>query len=198
MGSRERKRAERQKRKRRSAHRPTTGVSEHVAAPDAVPPDGLTKRSESFQERIGRRSEERNAAARAGLEPLAEGERPRAVTVGAAVSALLAIVFTVSAVLAVAGVEVGGRDPNAVPIALFAVVLWAMAWGMYRARYWAVLGFQMLLVLIILASALGLVQVATVLQALGTTVLLLGAGLLFYYLIRAMARIQMPEPPSRT
>jgi threonine/homoserine/homoserine lactone efflux protein len=60
-----------------------------------------------------------------------------------------------------------------------------------------VLGFQMVLVLTMLASALGLVQVATILQALGTTVLLLGSGLLFYFLIRAMARIQMPEPPAR-
>jgi hypothetical protein len=100
-------------------------------------------------------------------------------------------------VLAAAGVEVGGREPEPVPIAFFAAVLWLMAWGMYRARYWAVLGFQMILVLTMLASALGLVQVATVLQALGTTVLLLGSGLLFYFLIRAMARIQMPEPPAR-
>ncbi len=145
---------------------------------------------------MARRSEERDAEARAQLKPLAEGERPAAVTAGAVVSALLAIVFTVSAVLAVAGVEVGGRDPESVPIAFFAAVLWLMAWGMYRARYWAVLGFQMILVLTMLASALGLVQVATVLQALGTTVLLLGSGLLFYFLIRAMARIQMPEPPG--
>jgi hypothetical protein len=197
MGSRERKRAERQKRKRRSAHRAPAPVGDQVAASDPVPADRSAEPSESFQERVGRRSEERNAAARAGLKPLAEGERPRAVTVGAAVSAVLAVVFTVSAALAFGGVEVGGREPNGVPIAAFAAVLWAMAWGMYRARYWAVLGFQMLLVLIILASALGLVQVATVLQALGTTVLLLGAALLFYFLIRAMARIQMPEPPGR-
>jgi hypothetical protein len=196
MGSRERKRADRQKRKRRAARRTPAEVGEQIAS-DGVTSEGSAEPSESFQERIGRRSEERNAAARAGLKPLAEGERPRAVTVGAAVSAVLAAVFTVSAVLAFGGVEVGGREPNGVPIAAFAAVLWAMAWGMYRARYWAVLGFQMLLVLIILASALGLVQVSTVLQALGTTVLLLGAGLLFYFLIRAMARIQMPEPPGR-
>jgi hypothetical protein len=196
MGSRERKRAERQKRKRRAADR--TAASEGPAPPEGSAADGSATPAESFEERISRRSEERNAAARAGLEPLAEGERPGAVTVGAAVSAILAVVFTVSAALAVAGVEVGGREPNAVPIALFALVLWAMAWGMFRARYWAVLGFQMLLVLVILASALGLVQVATVLQALATTALLLGAGLLFYFLIRAMARIQMPEPPGRT
>jgi hypothetical protein len=192
LGSRERKREERRKRKRRATERATETVGEPV--------EGGAARggaAESFEERIARRSEERNTEARARLEPLAAGERPTAVTVGAVVSALLAIVFTVSAVLAAAGVEVGGRDPEPVPIAFFAAVLWLMAWGMYRARYWAVLGFQMILVLTMLASALGLVQVATVLQALGTTVLLLGSGLLFYFLIRAMARIQMPEPPAR-
>jgi hypothetical protein len=192
LGSRERKREERRKRKRRAAERVTETVSEPVNGGGAG-----GRAAESFEERIARRSEERNTAARARLEPLAAGERPTAVTVGAVVSALLAIVFTVSAVLAAAGVEVGGRDPEPVPIAFFAAVLWLMAWGMYRARYWAVLGFQMILVLTMLASALGLVQVATVLQALGTTVLLLGSGLLFYFLIRAMARIQMPEPPAR-
>jgi hypothetical protein len=192
MGSRERKREERRKRKRRAAERATEAATEPSNGANAA-----SAASESFEERLARRSEERNEAARAQLEPLAEGERPTAVTVGAVVSALLAIVFTVSAVLAAAGVEVGGREPEPVPIAAFAAALWLMAWGMYRTRYWAVLGFQMVLVLTMLASALGLVQVATILQALGTTVLLLGSGLLFYFLIRAMARIQMPEPPAR-
>jgi hypothetical protein len=192
MGSRERKREERRKRKRRAAERATEPVAQPTNGADAA-----AKAPESFEERMARRAAERDAAARAELKPLAPGERPTAVTVGATVSALLAIVFTVSAVLAAAGVEVGGRDPDPVPIALFAAVLWLMAWGMFRSRYWAVLGFQMILVLTMLASALGLVQVATVLQALGTTVLLLGSGALFYFLIRAMARIQMPEPPAR-
>jgi hypothetical protein len=192
MGSRERKREERRKRKRRAAERAAEPVAEPTNGAGAA-----AESPESFEERLARRSEERNEAARARLEPLAEGERPTAVTVGAVVSALLAIVFTVSTVLAAAGVEVGGRDPEPVPIAVFAAALWLMAWGMYRARYWAVLGFQMVLILTMLASALGLVQVSTILQALGTTVLLFGSGLLFYFLIRAMARIQMPEPPGR-
>ena len=192
MGSRERKREERRKRKRRAAGRAPETVSE--PANGGGPTGGV---AESFEERMARRSEERNTEARAQLKPLAEGERPAAVTAGAIVSALLAIVFTVSAVLAAAGVEVGGRDPEPLPIIFFAAVLWLMAWGMYRARYWAVLGFQMVLVLTMLASALGLVQVATILQALATTALLLGSGTLFYFLIRAMARIQMPEPPGR-
>jgi cation transport ATPase len=192
MGSRERKREERRKRKRRAAERGTETVGEPVNGGGAG--GGAV---ESFEERIARRSEERNTEARARLEPLEAGERPAAVTAGAVVSAVLAVVLTVSTVLAAAGVEAAGQNPNAFAIAVFALAVWLMAWGMWKARYWAVLGFQMLLVLVLLASALGLVQVRTFLEAGATLSLLLGAGLLFYFLIRAMARIQMPEPPAR-
>jgi threonine/homoserine/homoserine lactone efflux protein len=71
-----------------------------------------------------------------------------------------------------------------------------MAVGMWRVRYWAVLGFQTLLLLVLLASALGLVRVETVPQAVATVSLLLGSGALFYFMIRAMARIQMPRSPG--
>jgi hypothetical protein len=160
------------------------------------PGNGDPAGSESFQERMSRRYEERNAEARAKLEPLEQGERPGAVTVGAIVAAVLAVIFTVSAVLAVAGVDAGGRDIRPAPVIAFALVFWVMAAGMWRARYWAVLGFQTLLLLMLLASAFGLVVVDSVLQAVGTTLLLFGSGALFYFLIRAMARIQMPSPPG--
>ena len=188
MGSRERKRSERRKRKRRSAERQGQTATE--------PREGRAE-TESFEERMARRADERNAEARARLQPLAEGERPTAVTVGAIVSTLLATVLTVSTVLAAAGVETAGQDPKPLPIAFFALVVWLMAWGLWKARYWAVLGFQMLLVLVLLASALGLVQVATIPEAIATVSLLAGSGALFYFMIRAMARIQMPEPPGR-
>jgi hypothetical protein len=191
-GARERKRAERRKRKRRGAE-----VSEPVNGAAATRGELAEPRGqESFEERMARRYEERNAEARAKLEPLKPGERPRAITVGAAVSVLLALVFTVSAVLAIAGVHAGGRDIRPAPIVLFAIVFWAMAVGMWRSRYWAVLGFQTILLLMMLASAVGLVAVSSVLQAVGTTLLLLGSGLLFYFMIRAMARIQMPSSPG--
>jgi cation transport ATPase len=195
-GARERKRADRQKRKRRSAEK--VGTSADSQPEPAAPPqdNGDQARSETFQERMARRYEERNDEARAKLEPLEQGERPGAVTAGAIVSALLAILFTVSAVLALAGVEAGGRDIKPVPIILFAAVLWAMTIGLWRARYWAVLGFQTVLLLVMLASALGLVVVGSVLQAVGTTLLLFGSAALFYFMIRAMARIQMPSAPG--
>ena len=49
-----------------------------------------------------------------------------------------------------------------------------------------------------LASAFGLVLVSSVLEAVGTTLLLLGSAVLFYFMIRAMARIQMPSVPAAT
>jgi hypothetical protein len=189
MGSRERKRAETNKRKQRSAERgddPFTAVQGDGTAPE-----------ESFQERMSKRSEARNAEVRAGLEPLAAGERPGAVTAGAIVSAVLAVVFTVSAVIAiVGGVEIDGEEPAPAPLALVAGALWLMTYGLVKARYWAVLGLQMLLLLVILSSALGLVQVSTVPQVIATLALLGGAGALFYFTIRAMARIQMPDRPG--
>jgi hypothetical protein len=151
---------------------------------------------ESFQEKMARRYEERNAEARAKLEPLEPGERPRVVTVGAVVSALIALIFSVSAILATAGVDAGGREIKPLPVAIFAAVAWAMAVGMWRARYWAVLGFQTLLLLVLLASALGLVQVSTIPEAIASVALLAGSGALFYFMIRAMARLQMPSPPG--
>jgi threonine/homoserine/homoserine lactone efflux protein len=93
-------------------------------------------------------------------------------------------------------VEAGDSTTRPAPLLLFAVVLWAMAVGLWRARYWAVLGFQTVLVLMMLASAFGLVLVSSVLQAVGTTLLLLGSAALFYFMIRAMARIQMPSRPG--
>jgi hypothetical protein len=193
-GARDRKRAERQKRKRRSAER--TAPVEVQAAATEPQANGDKATPESFQERMSRRYEERNAEARGELEPLEAGERPRAVTAGAIVAAVLAVIFTVSAVLALAGVDAGDREIKPAPVVAFAIVFWAMTVGMWRARYWAVLGFQTLLLLMMLASAFGLVVVTSVLQAVGTTLLLLGSGVLFYFMIRAMARIQMPSSPG--
>jgi len=194
-GARDRKRAERQKRKRRSSERPSDPVETQEAAPTDQS-NGDQAPSESFQERMARRYEERNDKARAKLEPLEPGERPTAVTIGAIVAGVLGVIFTVSAVLAIAGVNAGDREIRPAPIIAFAIVFWVMTIGLWRARYWAVLGFQTLLLLMILASAFGLVVVSSVLQAVGTLLLLGGSGALFYFMIRAMARIQMPVPPG--
>lgn len=189
MGSRERKRAERRKRKRRTGQR-------SAAAPPAdqttAETDGSAE-TEGFQERMVRRSEQRNAEVRAGLEPLTEGERPRAVTAGAAVSALLALIFTASAgVAAIGSVEISGEEPSPLPLAVFAAVLWLMTWGMWKARYWAVLGMQALLALVIIAFSLFAMTAASVWALLLALGIVFAAGTLFWFMVKAMARIQMP------
>src|SRR5215216_1342638 len=120
-GARERKRAERRKRKRRAGNGVTPNAEEAVARANGEP-----AAVETFEERMARRYEERNAEARAKLEP---GERPTAVTVAAVVSAVLAVVFAVSAVLAIAGVDASGRDIRPTPIILFALVFVVMTVG---------------------------------------------------------------------
>jgi hypothetical protein len=192
VGSRERKREQRRKRKRRSASHSAESNGQQLADPATA----TAHAPESFEERMARRSEERNMAARAKLKPLERGERPGAVTVAAVVSTLLALLISVQAVLALADVDAGGADIRPVPLLIFASVLWVMSVGLWQARYWAVLGFQTLLLLVLLASAVGLVQVSTVLQAVGTTVLLFASSALFYFMIRALARIQMPKRPG--
>jgi cation transport ATPase len=196
-GARERKRAERRKRKRRSDETPAPLDGDTAPRSDTTQPAPAPPAQESFQERMARRYEERNAEARAKLEPLEPGERPKAVTVGAVVAGVLAAVMTASAAVAAFGsVEVDGNEPPVLGIALFAVALWVMVWGMLRTRYWAVLGFQTLLLIALVVAALSLVAVTTVFELLASLILLAGSGTLFYFMIRAMARIQMPSPPS--
>jgi hypothetical protein len=141
-------------------------------------------------ERSYARAEERNQRARERLEPLAEGERPLVVTIGAVVSALITLSIVVGYV---AGVEVDGDKPRFVQVLAPALLMGIMAWGMWEARYWAVLGFQLILVLLIFSAVFGLaVQAASVGQVAATLGLLIVAGAFFFFMVKAMARIQMP------
>jgi len=144
------------------------------------------------------RSRAKNEAARAALEPLAPGERPMAVTVGAIVAALFAVANVVAVI---AGWDQGvAEDDRARALAytiLATGVLLVLAWGMWKAKYWAVLGMQTLLALTLIASSLGLVTAGKVGAAVILVVILAAAGALFWFLVKAMARIQMPERPTR-
>jgi hypothetical protein len=149
--------------------------------------------STSPRERMERgyaRAEERNQAAREALEPLADGERPLVVTIGAVLSGLLALSI-VGGYLA--GVEVDGERPRVAQVVAPALLMGMMAWGMWRARYWAVLGFQLILIFLIFSAVFGLaVQAASVAQIAVTLGLLAVSGTFFYFMVEAMARIQMP------
>ncbi len=136
------------------------------------------------------KAEERNREAREALEPLADGERPLVVTIGAVVAALIAISIIAGYL---AGTEVNGEKPKLVQVLAPALLMGIMAWGMWRARYWAVLGFQLILVFLIFSAVYGLaLQAATVGQVAATLGLLAVAGTFFFFMVKAMARIQMP------
>jgi hypothetical protein len=136
------------------------------------------------------KAEQRNREAREALEPLAEGERPTVVTVGAVIAGLIALSIVAGYA---AGVEVDGERPRLPQVIAPAVIMGIMSWGMWHARYWAVLGFQLMLVIVLFSAFFGLVVGASsVTQVIGTLALLAGAGALFYFMVKAMARIQMP------
>ena len=145
--------------------------------------------AEAVEPRTRRSAEERNAEARAQLEPLATGERPGAVTAGAIVAAALAVLVVVGYA---SGARIGDEGSLASALLLAAILL-VTAWGMWKARYWAVLGFEALLAFQLIVAALSLLVASNVWAALLCLAVVGFGGWLFWKLIRAMARIQMPE-----
>jgi hypothetical protein len=135
------------------------------------------------------RARERDEAARAALVPLAPGERPWPV----AVSAVLAAAFALGNIVLVAvGWEVDGRRPIAGGL-IFAAIMLVVAAGLWRLRYWAVLGFEVLLGVTFVGALLSLLRAANLRGAALSVIVMAVTGPLFWLLIRQMARIQMPR-----
>lgn len=178
--------AQRSSRKRRKERQRSR--DEEQAATPATP-------KESDADRMARRYARgriKDEAARAALVPLAPGERPRAVQV----AFWVAIIFGIANLVALAF----GYSPSKGPQTGFTVIgstlMFFMAWGLWRVRYWAVLGMQALLGITVLIGSLALVTVKNV-QALALALALIaGGGALFWFLVKSMARIQMPAPPG--
>jgi hypothetical protein len=163
---------------------------DEVAPPDAVAPRELPRETMARGYARGR---ERDEAAREALVPLAPGERPWPI----AVSAILAALFAVAnVVLLLTGYEVDGKRPIASGL-IFAGVMLAAAVGMWQLRYWAVLGWQVLLGVTCLGALLSLLRAENVQGVALSVVVLAITGPLFYLLIRQMARIKMPARPAR-
>ena len=159
--------------------------------PPVLPPDA------TFTERYRARTEWRNEEVRAGLEPLAPGERPKVVTVGAIVALATA---ALNAAAALSGRSIAGDEGDQTVITIVTTaILVVVGAGMLMRQYWAVLGFEIVLGLQIVAMSLALVFVADVGVAALLLVLVTVLGTLFWKLIRAMARMQMRDrgrPPA--
>jgi hypothetical protein len=151
--------------------------------PPEAPPGGREPMARGYA-----RAREKDEAARAALVPLAPGERPWPITVSAILAALFAVA---NVILVLAGHEVNGRRPVAGGL-IFAAVMVAAAIGMWRLKYWAVLGWQVLLGVTWIGALLSLLRANNLAGVLLSVAVLLLTAPLFWLLIRQMARIQMP------
>jgi hypothetical protein len=137
---------------------------------------------------------QREEPLRAALAPLGKDERPPALLVAIAVCALLAIAVILGAATIHNLSRHGGSLPGG---AVLAIVLLLLAQGMYRRRYWAVLGFEALLAFQIIVTSLALVVASTILAAAICLVSVGLGGWLFWKLIRVMGRMQANERGSQ-
>jgi hypothetical protein len=177
---------------RHSRKRRRPGASPDRTGPDA--PRTQRRAPGAIGEPGPSRSQGRDAAARAALAPLAPGERPGAITAGAALAALLG---ATNLIAFAAGAKIGGRHPAAGGVIGFAVLMFACAIGLWRLWYGAVLAFMALLAIITMLFALLLIEASNLLGFLVPPVVMAGTGYLFYKLVRVLGRIQMPSYPGR-
>jgi hypothetical protein len=177
---------------------PADGTARATASGDAGANGSARTPRPSPRERMEAgyaKGEVRNQAAREALVPLGQGERPPVVTAGAILTALVAISIVIAFA---AGLKVNGRDPAFATAAAPTLIMAVLAWGMWKARYWAVVSFQVVLVILIFTAVYRLLVIATSVWDFAVTLLLLAvSGTLFWLMVKAMARIQMPEriPP---
>jgi hypothetical protein len=132
------------------------------------------------------RSEQRDAEARAQLTPLAPGERPLGIKLGAALAVLIALANLVAVI---AG---AGDEPAALGLA-FAVVMLAAAAGLWARNYLAVLAFEALLAVGIIYAALSLLLASSLLGLLLGVAVIAVCSPIFWLLVRVMARLQVPR-----
>jgi hypothetical protein len=185
--------ADRLHRKRRRSG-PARPVSVSTPPPEAsAPANGGSAPPASNLSRGYARSRLRDDEVRASLEPLAPGERPVAVTIGALAALGLAIANLVALI-----VRYDPDQPSKTSGTIIATaILLLVAYGMWRAKYWAVLGMQALLALTIIGAAVGSLTALNENAVILVVAILVPSVTLFWFLIKAMARIQMPARPGQ-
>jgi hypothetical protein len=197
LAQRSRKRGRREKAPGGGAAERAPAARAPAPAPRApAPTPGARRAPQAPPARPYARSAARNEAARAALEPYAEGERPWAIVVCAVLATIFGGYNLVSFLLG-DKLRVDGQKPGTAGVLLFALVMFTCAVGMWRMRYWAVLGFQALLVFVLLFLSILLIKVSNLA---GLAVCLVGlsvGGTLFYKLVRAMGRMQVPVREQR-
>ncbi len=134
-------------------------------------------------------------AARAELEPLRAGERPLAIKLAAALAAAIALGNI--ALLAGGWQLSGGQQPDLLQSLALPVFMLVCAVAMWQRRYWALVAFQAILAVTIILAFLFLLRASNLEAVLLCSGVLAVSGTLFWFLVRAMARVQMPRDASR-
>ncbi|QEC46953.1 hypothetical protein FSW04_04670 [Baekduia soli] len=135
-----------------------------------------------------RRGAERDEAIRHTLRPLAEGERPAPLVVATLAAVALGLVNL--------GLLAAGQAGRTGPLAVYCVLMLALAAGMWTRRYGAVLAFQCLLAIAVATGVLFLLRASSLVDLLICFGLIVPPGWLFWKLIRVLARIQAPREPG--
>jgi hypothetical protein len=143
-----------------------------------------------------RTAEQRNAAVRAGLAPLAPGERPWSIRIAALIALMVGGGDLIDVIVG-GRATFGGTHTGVAGVVLFSLLMIVCAGGMWQMRYWAVLGFQAVLAIVILIFALLLIRASNLLGFLIPIVIIVGGGTLFFKLVRVLSRLQMPTYPGR-
>ncbi len=105
------------------------------------------------------RSEARNAEVRARLQPFAPDERPVSLRIAAGLAVAIGLGNLVAFL---AGAEVSGRRPDTISVVFLAVLFLIAGYGMWQKRYWAVIGFQVILGFTIVFASLALLVASNV------------------------------------
>ena len=140
------------------------------------------------------RSQRRDAEVRAGLTPLAPGERPAPIVVATVVAGLVGVGQLIAFF---AGLKIHGKTPAAGGTILFCMLMIVCAIGMWRLWYGAVLGFMALLAIVATLFCLYLIEASNLLGVVVALIVVGGCGYLFFKLVRVLSRIQMPRYPGR-
>jgi hypothetical protein len=134
-------------------------------------------------------------AARAELQPLAPGERPLAIKLAAALAALIGLGNI--ALLSTGWQMTEGPQPSLLQSLALPVFMLVCAVAMWQRRYWALVAFQAILATSIIFAFLFLLRASNLEAVLLCGGVLAVCGTLFWFLVRAMARVQMPRDASR-
>jgi len=181
------------RRSRKAGSRP---VDEPGSLARRLPPSAEETRADPLRQASASRSartEARNAEIRERLQELEPDEHPLPLKFAIGTCFVLA---ASNLGLAASGYEIKSDDGGSssyVGVVLFSLILLVAAGGMFRHRYWAVLGFQALLALTVLIAGLSVVVASNIWAAVLCLAVIGYGGWLFWAMIRVMARIQMPQ-----